>query len=96
MERIIVNCASKVGDYCSITSGVVIAQAHNQCPTIGDYVEMTIDSKILGGITVADHVRIGAGALVIKNILEPNTTWEGVPAGKINDQGTIENPIPVA
>ena len=96
MERIIVNRASKVGNYCSISSGVVIAQAHNQCPTVGDYVEMTIDSKVLGGITIADHVRIGAGALVIRSIKEPNTTWGGVPAKKINNRGTIETPIPIA
>ena len=96
MERIIINGASKVGDYCSISSGVVIAQAHNACPTIGNHVEITIDSKVLGGIKVADYVRIGAGALVIKDIIEPNTTWGGVPAKKLNNQGTIETPIPIA
>lgn len=76
-------------------SGVVIAQAHGECPTIGDHVELMIDSKVLGGITVADNVRIGASALVIKPITEVDTTWAGVPAKKINNQGTIEVPIPV-
>lgn len=96
MERVIVNPASTVGDYCSISSGVVIAQAHNRCPRIGNHVEITLDAKVLGGIDVADHVRIGAGALVIKPILEPNTTWGGVPARKLSDKGTIESPIPIA
>ena len=96
LQRIIVNANSSVGDYCSITSGVVIAQAHNLCPKIGNHVEITIDAKILGDIQVADHVRIGAGALVIKDILEPNTTWGGVPAKLISHRGTIETPIPVA
>lgn len=51
-----------------------------------------IDSKVLGGCRVADYVRIGANALVLKPIEEENTTWAGVPARKINDRGTIETP----
>ena len=95
-ERIIVNPQSKVGDYCSLSSGVVIAQAHDQCPVIGNHVELMIDSKVLGGINVADHTRVGANALVLKDISEPDTTWAGVPAHKISDRGTIETPtIPV-
>lgn len=93
-QRIIVNPHAIVGDYCSLSSGVVIAQAHDENPTIGDYVELMVDSKVLGGISVADHVRIGANALVLKPITEPNTTWVGCPACKINDSGTIEFPVP--
>ena len=52
-----------------------------------------IDSKVLGGGRVADYVRIGANALVLKPIEEENTTWAGVPARKINDRGTIETPV---
>jgi len=54
-----------------------------------------IDSKVFGEIILADNVRIGASALVIKPITEVDTTWAGVPAKKINNQGTIEVPIPV-
>ena len=93
-ERIIINPDARVGEYCSLSSSVVIAQAHDQCPVIGDYVELMIDSKVLGGIRVADHVRIGANALVIKEAAEANTTWAGVPAKKINNKGTIEVPVP--
>lgn len=94
-QRIIINPNAKVGKHCSLSSGVVIAQSHNQCPIIGNDVEMMIDCAILGGIRVADHVRIGAKALVIKDINEPNTTWAGIPAKKISDKGTIETPIPI-
>lgn len=48
-ERIITNVNARVGDYCSISSGVVIAHAHNMNPIIGNYVEFMIDSKALGG-----------------------------------------------
>lgn len=52
-----------------------------------------IDSKVLGGINVADHTRVGANALVLKDIAESNTTWAGVPAHKISTHGIIETPI---
>ena len=92
-ERIITNVDARVGDYCSISSGVVIAQAHDRNPRIGNNVEFMIDSKALGGITIADHVRIGANTMVIKDIVEPNTTWRGSPAHKISNKGTIDVPV---
>lgn len=92
-ERIIINPNARVGEHCSISSGVVIAQAHDKSPVIGNDVELMIDSAVLGGIVVADHVRIGAKALVLKDIDEPNTTWGGVPAKKLNNRGTIETPV---
>lgn len=93
-QCILVNGSATVGDYCSISRGVVIAQAHDKSPSIGDHVELMVDSKVLGGISVANHVRIGASALVIKPIETPDTTWGGVPAKLINNTGTIETPIP--
>lgn len=93
-ERIIVNDEARVGDYCSLSSGVVIGQAHGGCPVIGESVELMVDSKVLGSIRVADNVRIGADALVLKSIDEPNTAW-GVPARKISDKGTLDTPLPI-
>ena len=43
---------------------------------------------VLGGITIADNVAIGAGAVVNKDILEKNVTVAGVPAKKISDNGS--------
>ena len=95
-ERILVNQEARIGKYCSLSSGVVIAQAHGKNPRIGDHCELMIDSTVLGGIHIADNVRIGAKALVIKDIKEDNTTWAGVPAKKISDRGAIETPVPLA
>ncbi len=79
-QNIIVNGQAEVGRNFSISAGCCIGQAHDECPVIGDNVVMSIGSKILGGIHVADDVTIGAGALVVKDIKEPHTTWGGVPA----------------
>lgn len=95
-QRIIINGNARIGSFCSLSSGVVVAQAHDHSPVIGDYVELMIDSKVLGGVKVADHVRIGANALVLKDIDSPDTTWAGVSACQINSVGTIETPVPIA
>lgn len=92
-ERIIVNPHAKIGEFCSISSGVVVAQAHEECPIIGSHVELMIDCKVLGGISVADYVRIGASALVLKDVDEPNVTLGGVPAKKISNKGAKETPV---
>lgn len=92
-QRIIINQHAKVGEFCSISSGVVVAQAHEECPVIGDYVELMIDCKVLGGIRVADYVRVGAGALVLKDCDDSDVTLGGVPARKISDRGARETPV---
>ncbi|TPF97431.1 hypothetical protein EP30_02220 [Bifidobacterium sp. UTCIF-39] len=95
-QRIITNGEARVGDHCSISSGVVIGQGNGGAPRIGNNVELTINSTVIGGISIADNVRIGANALVVKDIDEANTTWGGVPARKISDRGTIEHPVKVS
>lgn len=96
-EGIITNDKAKVGDYCSISARVVIGSGNEgKCPIIGNNVELMINATCIGGIQIADHVRIGANSLVIKDILEPDTTYGGLPAHKISDRGTIECPVPRA
>ncbi len=92
-QRIITNENARVGDYCSISTGVIIGQSGTKSPIIGNHVEIMVDAKILGGVTIVDDVRIGANALVIKDIDEPDTTWAGIPAKKISDRGAIEYPV---
>ena len=38
------------------------------------------NAQILGGITIADGVSIGAGAVVTKSVLIPGVVVAGVPA----------------
>lgn len=79
-QNIIINGNAKIGKNFSISSGCCVGQAHNQYPIINDNVEMTIGSKVIGGISIANDVTIGAGAVVVKSIEEPYTTWGGIPA----------------
>ena len=53
---------------------------------IGDNVEFGGGASVIGGIQSANNVKIGAGAVVTKDILEEGATVIGVPAHIINSK----------
>ena len=84
---IYVNQNTKVGCNCRIHEMVNIGATNgeNKSPILGNNIYIGSGAKIIGDIHIADNVAIGAGAVVVKSIDEPNTTWGGVPAKKISD-----------
>ena len=85
-QNIIVNEHARVGRNFSISAGCCIGHVNGQTPVIGDNVEMTLGSRVLGGVTIANDVTIGAGALVLKDVDTPYTTWGGLPAKCISQK----------
>ena len=79
-QNIIINPAVRIGKNAQISTGVIVGQAHGKCPTIGDNVNLSVDCKVLGGINITHDVVIGAGAVVVKDIDTPFSSWGGVPA----------------
>jgi len=69
----------EVGAYTCIGPGAQIMGRVQ----IGKECYIGVGSIILQKLKIADRVTIGAGAVVIKNIDEPNTTWVGNPARKL-------------
>lgn len=65
------------GDNCIGNDGIT-----DDCPLIGDNVDIGVGAKILGGVVVGNNVRIGAGAVVISNC-EDDSVYVGVPAKKV-------------
>jgi len=93
---IVINSGAKIGQNCRIQTCVNIGTTYGAkaAPIIGNNVYIGPGAKIIGEITIADGVCIGAGAVVTKSINEPNTTWGGVPAKKIGDNYShIDLPI---
>ena len=90
---IVVNSAAQVGKNCRIQEGVNIGATNGQrsAPKIGDNVFIGTGAKIIGDVTVASDVAIGANAVVVKSITEQGTTWGGVPARKISDNSSRSN-----
>ena len=87
---IVINAHAKVGRNCRMQEGVNFGATggNDLSPTVGDNVFIGTGAKLIGGITIADGVAIAANAVVVKDILEPNTTWGGVPAKKLSDHSS--------
>ena len=58
---------------------------------MGDNIFIGTGAKIIGEVTIADDVSIGANAVVVKSITEEGTTWGGVPAKKISNNNSHSN-----
>ncbi len=74
---------AEVGDdvliYHGVTLGGVKLESGKRHPTIGNRVVVGAGAKVLGAITVGDNAKIGANAVVVKDV-PPNSVATGVPA----------------
>ena len=74
-----------VGDNVTMFHGVTLGgtgkQKGKRHPTVGDNVFIGSGAKILGNITIGSNSKIGANAVILKDVPE-NVTVVGVP-GKI-------------
>lgn len=89
-QNIIINPNVKIGKNAQISTGVIIGQAHGKCPVIDNNVNFSVDCKVIGGIHISHDVVIGAGAVVVKDIDTPYSTWGGVPAKLLSVDETRE------
>jgi serine O-acetyltransferase len=79
---IILNGKVKLGENCSIGTGVVIGTkglGDEGIPVIGDDVYIGVGAKILGAVNIGNNVRIGANAVVLEHVPD-NSTAVGIPA----------------
>lgn len=70
--------AQKIGSGCRINQQVTVGWSKGGRPTIGDDVEVKAGAKVLGGISVGHRVRIGANAVVLRDVPD-GLTVVGVP-----------------
>lgn len=88
---IVVNRRCVIGRNCNlshqVTLGVTNRGNRKGCPVVGDSVYIGPGAKIIGGITVGDHVAIGANSVVTRNI-EAGAVVVGIPGRVISHQGS--------
>ena len=79
---IVINKNCVIGRNCSLHGDNCIGNDgfNDECPIIGDNVEIGVGAKIIGKIKIANNVTIGAGSVVVGDILEENSVVVGVPA----------------
>lgn len=69
--------------YHGVTLGGTTSKKGKRHPTIENNVLIGCGAKILGNITIGENSKIGANAVVLKNV-EKNSTIVGIPGKKIN------------
>lgn len=100
-----------IGETCEIGDDVIIFQGvtlggtgkekGKRHPTIGNHVVISSGAKVLGSFTVGDYSRIGANAVVLKEV-PPNSTVVGIPGRVVRlngervgplDHGKVKDPV---
>ena len=87
---------ARLGKNCRIHLSINIGAegGGTEAPQIGDGVYIGPGAVLFGTIEIADHIAIGANAVVNKSFTEPGITIGGVPAKKISDKGSAGHIIP--
>jgi len=79
---VVIGETAEVGDDCVLYQGVTLGgtgkEKGKRHPTLGRGVLVGAGAKVLGAITVGDYAKIGAGAVVLRDV-PPHATVVGVP-----------------
>lgn len=81
---IVVNEDARIGADCRITGNFCIGNtgAGTKSPVLGKGITAGWGASVIGDIRIADGVTIGAGSVVVHNVLQEGATVAGVP-GKV-------------
>lgn len=90
---VVIGETAVIGDDVTIFHGVTLGSTGKELgkrhPTIGNNVLIGAGAKILGNITIGDYSKIGANAVILKEV-PPNSTVVGIP-GKIVSKEKCSN-----
>ena len=91
---VIIGETAIIGDNVTLYQGVTLGgtgkETGKRHPTLCDNVMVSAGAKIIGSFTVGENSKIGAGSVVLKEVL-PNCTVVGVP-GRIVKRDNIKVP----
>lgn len=95
--NVVIDGRTRIGKHCQINPWVTIGLSNSRKlgftadgPTIGDEVHIGTGAKILGPVTVGDHARIGANAVVVHDV-PANSTVVGAPARVVEPAANPSN-----
>ena len=87
---VVVGETAEVGDdvllYQGVTLGGTGKEKGKRHPTLGNHVVVGTGAKILGSIKIGDHVKIGAGSVVVHPVPD-HSTVVGVPGRVVRVRG---------
>jgi serine O-acetyltransferase len=88
---VVINGNVRGGSNIKIEHQVTIGAEKRQSPVIGDGVFLGAGAKILGPITIGNGVRVGANAVVVKDVPE-DCTVVGIPPAQMIKARTYHPP----
>jgi serine O-acetyltransferase len=90
---VVIGETAEIGDDVLLYQGVTLGGTGNERgkrhPTIGNNVIIGTGAAVLGNIVVADHVRVGAGSVVIRPV-PANSTVVGIPGRIVRGPAHID------
>ncbi|MEA4922985.1 MAG: serine O-acetyltransferase [Eubacteriaceae bacterium] len=103
---VVIGETAEIGDDCTIYQGVTLGgtgkDEGKRHPTLGDRVIVSSGAKVLGPFKVGNDVKIGAGAVVLKEVPD-GCTVVGIPGTIVKgrkrtteDMDQVDMPDPVA
>lgn len=73
-----------------VNSSLVASGLDSKAPNLGDGVVVGVGAVVIGDVTIANNIAIGANAVVNKNFLEENIAIAGIPAKKVSNNGRLK------
>ncbi len=87
---VVIGETSEIGDYVTLYQGVTLGgtgkEKGKRHPTVGMNVVIAAGAKVLGPITIGDDSKVGAGAVVIRDV-PPRCTVVGIPGKVVMQEG---------
>ena len=79
---VVIGETAEIGDNVTLLQGVTLGgtslKREKRHPTLGNNVTVGAGAKVIGGFTIGDNSRIGAGSVVVREV-PPNCVVVGVP-----------------
>lgn len=90
---VVIGETTEIGDDVLLYQGVTLGGTGNEKgkrhPTLGNNVVVGTGAKVLGNIKIGDHVKIGAGSVVVHPVPD-HCTVVGIPGRVVRSRGSNE------
>lgn len=87
---VVIGETCEIGDHVTLFQGVTLGgtgkEKGKRHPTVEDHVMIASGAKVLGSIRIGRYSKVGAGAVVLKEV-PPNSTVVGVPGRVVRQDG---------
>ena len=94
---VVIGETAEIGDdvlmYHQVTLGGTSLEKIKRHPTIGNNVLIGMGAKVIGAITIGDNARIGANAVVTRDV-PADSTVVGIPGKVVKRDGVYVKPAP--